>query len=629
MSNYDKLFREKENNIPLANTDMEKNWAAMETQLNSGSQSTSKDAGFNFKIILKGLLITGVVGIIAFVIFTTTRNKNKAIPNRDLSILKSAIKPPMPSINIPYETFMYKAEIGDTLFTRNGSIIIFPKNAVVNNKGEVVMGIIEIRVREFNDPLDYYMAGIPMTYDSAGVKYTFISSAMIDIKAYQKNELLFVNPNAKPQLNLVSTNKEINTNLYVLDSTTGEWINKGKDEVNDMAKTSQHNFNSILVKGDKLKEDSENGNFLEELNKNNISFIKPIPPQKANGKNPTIEILIDPASFKELLAYNNMKFEVLNNATEIVGEDSKTEWDNVELLHHGDGSNYIAKFSKGNKSVQYKVRPVLEGKDYDVAVNVYNGKIKSYNEAQKNRLADEQIQTAKLVLEEKTIDDENKKTEANNEIVNAKNKITEIENKQIEELNVLIIARNKKVAEDKKLYQSEMKRQQKINDSIQILWEGNREVLIAEIKKQKKISDSLRVIWENNNRALVISDNLIRSFEINSFGYWNCDQPTLPNFNPINATFLNNNNEILTFSSINVALIGMNRLFVFNNNKISVLKNANQVLWAVFENQFYFFTASDYNKLLITKPNNATFIMKKYEGQPNGVQELRKVLYGG
>jgi hypothetical protein len=629
MSNYDNLLREKEKNLPLENSDMEMNWAALETQLNSATQSTSKDAKFNFRKIIKGLMVAAVVGIIAFVIFTTTKNKNQTLPNTNLAILKSAIKPPMPAINVPYETFTYDAEIGDTLFTKNGSILIFPKNAVLNNKGEMVTGKVEIKTRAFNDPLDYYMAGIPMTYDSAGVKYTFVSSGMIDIKAYQNNEVLQVNPNAKPQLNLVSTNNEKNTNLYILDTTTGKWINMGKDEVNDVAQKPKQFTANSLQKDPSENTLSENDYFIEKSDKKDITSIaKPVPPQKASGKNATIEIIIDPASFKELLVYNNLKFEVLNIETETVGEDSKTEWSNVELLHDEGSAKYIAKFSKGNKSVQYEVKPVLEGKDYDVALNVYNEKIKAYYDVQKKRVANEQMQRDTLALGDKIIDDKNRKTEANNEIVIAKNKIIEIENKRIEELNVLIIARNKKIVEDKKLYQIEMKRQQKINDSIQKVWEGNREVMLVEMKKQKKTSDSLRLIWEKDNKALALKENLLRSFTIDGFGYWNCDMPTYPNGIPISATFVDNKNNILNFNYINAASFGINRILAYYNNNITVLPNTNHIIWSVYQNEFYYLTFNEYEKLHIKIENKAfTFKLNKYEGDSNNIAALKAKLY--
>ncbi len=611
MSNYDNILREKENNVPLGNSDMEKNWAAMETQLNSATQSTSKEVKFSFKKIG---LITAVIGIVAFVIFAITKTKNQTIPNTDLSILKSTIKPPMPAINVPYETFTYDAEKGDTLFTKNGSIIIFPKNAVLNIKGEIVTGKVEIKTREFNDPLDYYMAGIPMTYDSAGVKYTFVSSGMIDIKAYQKNELLFVNPNAKPQLNLVSTNNERNTNLYILDTTTGQWINKGKDEVNDIAaKPKKDVSNAGTIKSSKK---TTGDDYIEEQPVDIASIAKPVPPQKASGKNPTIEIIIDPASFKELLVYNNLKFEVLNTATETVGEDSKTEWDNVELLLSDESAKYFAKFSKGSKSVQYEVKPVLEGKDYDAAVTVYNEKIKAYYDAQKKRKANEQMQRDTIALQDKLIDDENRKTEANNELVIAKNKITEIENKRIEELNILIIARNKKVAEAKKEYLLMLKREQKFSDSLNLV-----------LEERNRIS---RLIWEKENRASALKENLLRSFTIDGFGFWNCDMPTYPSGIPISATFIDDKNNIIKLSYINAASYGVNRVLAYYNNNITVLPNTNHIIWSVYQNEFYYLTFKEYEKLHIKNDTRVcTFKLNKYIGASNTVVDLKKILYGG
>jgi hypothetical protein len=670
MNNYDKILRDKENNLTQENSDMDMNWAAMEVKLNSATQSTSKDATFNFKKIIKGLMVTAVACIIGFVIFTFTKNKKQLIPNTDLSVIISAVKPPMPAINVPYETFMYDAEIGDTLFTKNGSIIIFPKNAVLNDKGEIVTGKIEVRTREFNDPLDYYMAGIPMTYDSAGVKYTFVSSGMIDIKAYSNNELLFVNPNAKPQINLVSTNNDKNTNLYILDTATGQWINKGRDEVNDLAESSkqQNAINTTLipekpkkkdlidtVEKSKLEKDtsskpiitenpsrintialvkesprkpksviigkvvkeikeysslSENKIVsLEEANKRKASSIEPIIPEKASGKNPTIEIIIDPASFKELLAYNNLKFEVLNSNIEIVGNDSKTEWDNVELIRTGD-KGYIAKFSLGQKTVQYKVKPVLEGKDYENALKVYDNKIKEYYDAQKVRINNEQTEQNTIALNDKINDEENKKTEASNEIVIAKNKvveaenkITEIENNRIGELNVLISARNKQVAEDKKLYQITMKKQQKTNDS-------------------------LRLIWEKENRASILNGNLLRSFTIDGFGYWNCDAPTIPYGIPLSANFMDTENKKLKYVYLSTISVGINRIFTFSNTNISVIPNRNHMIWLVSNNNFYYLTYKDYEKLEINvNTKSQIFKLKKYTAELNSIEALREVLF--
>ncbi len=620
MNNNDKILREKENKIPLNHSNMEDHWAALEKKLLGTTADTTKVNKGILKRIYKPLLALVaaiIIGIFAFKYFNT-----KPVIKVESAIAQSnsAIKPPMPKLNLPYEIFTYDATLGDTIFTKNGSILVFPKNAVLDADGKIVTGIVEIKTREFNDPLDYSLAGIPMTYDSAGVKYTFVSSGMIDIKAYQNGALLKVNPNAKPQLNLVSTNNEQNTNLYVLDTTTGQWINKGKDEVNDVAINAKQAIgdNKIKTKNNEGRTNPKQIMESDEFMESDEIISKPIAPQKASGKNPTIEIKIDPASFKELLAYDNLKFEVLNSNTEIVEEDSKTEWNDVALIR--DGTKYIAKFSAFKKSVQYEVKPVLEGKDYDAAVALYNTKIKAYYDLQKTRISIEQAQQDTLALQNKIIDEDNKKTLANNEVVVAKNKLIDAENKRITELNLLINARNAEVLERKRIYQA-------------LVVEIDNNIKNAKIANQERqrINDSIKlIIAEKYHRAEMLKENLLRSFTIDGFGYWNCDMPTFSDGVPISATFVNDKDVVLVFSYINAASFGVNKVLAYYNNYITVLPNTNHIIWAIQDNQFYYLTYKEYEKLCIkTDTRSCTFKLNKYEGPSNSIMELKKVLYGG
>ncbi len=619
MNNNDKILREKENYLPSNKSNLENHWAKLEKQLLGATAETTKVNKGILKRIYKPLLALVAAIIIGIFVFKYLNTKPITKTKSALAQSNSAIKPPMPKLNVPYEIFTYDAALGDTIFTNNGSILVFPKNAVLDANGNIVSGKVEIQTREFNDPLDYSLAGIPMTYDSAGVQYTFVSSGMIDIKAYQNGVLLKVNPNAKPQLNLVSTNNEKNTNLYVLDTTTGQWINKGKDEVNDIVVNTKHSVanNAPTVVREKIISDSNSQKPKEEIT---APITKPLPPQKASGKNPTIEIIIDPASFKELLVYNNLKFEVLNSATETVGEDSKTEWSDVQLLHTNGSKKYIAKFSTGTKSVQYEVKPVLEGKDYDEAVNVYNAKIKAYYDLQKNSINIEQAQQDTLALQNKIINEDNKKTLANNEVVVAKNKLIDDENKRIAELNVLINARNVEIIEAKKVYQAQMTEIEK----------NIKNTNIANQERQRRGDSINSIIAEKYYRAALLKEYLLRSFTIDGFGYWNCDNPTLSNGIPISATFVNDKNVALVFNYLNVATLGVNRMNVYYNNNITVIPNTNHIIWAIQDNQFYYLSYKEYEKLHIKiDTRSCTFKLNKYEGPSNSIKELKKILFGG
>ncbi len=613
MSNYDKILREKENSSTLNDSTMEKHWAAMETKLNGNIIAKPTLKKGKLRKLWKGLIGVAVIAIIGLFTYKKLQTNTHLYTKKNNSEKTSVIKPPKPSINVPYEIFTFDAAIGDTLFTKNGSILIFPKNAVLYKNGEIVTGKVEVQTREFNDPLEYYMAGIPMQYDSAGVQYTFVSSAMIDIKAYQNAELLYVNPNAKPQLNLVSTNKETKENLYKLDTLTGQWTNKGKEEVNevgfDIVKT-----NDISVPKNKLqysspvlvkyfdKKDSAN---------DEVTISKPVAPQKASGKNPVIQIEIDPASFKELMLYNNLKFEVIGG-DKWNEADSKIEWQNVELERHLNDENYSVEFSTTQRKVTYEVKPVLENSDYKEAVKLYDEKIMAYNTQLNNRRKEEQSALSaeqEQLNKNKEIKKPAVKESENNAINQEKNNNIKNENSRIEALNILILERNKQI--------------EKLN--IETAAENKR--ILNEIEKQNKLQDSIKILWEKQDRANKLNQNLIRTFEIDGFGYWNCDQPIIQNAFYVKANFIDKENRSIDFLDV--------QAIVKNENKITnidyefpIVDKKSHCIFGFANDNFYYLTFNEFDELAITSKTKAfTFSLHKYEGRANTITDLKRVLY--
>jgi hypothetical protein len=611
MSNYDKILREKEEGSKLENSFMEKHWDAMEMKMDTPSIEKPTIKKGKLRNLWKGLLGIAVLAIIGFFTFKKIKTTIHNSKNENNSIATSTIKPPKPSVNVPFETFSYDAENGDTLFTQNGSILIFPKNAVLHKNGDIVTGRVEVQTREFNDPIDYYMAGIPMQYDSAGVQYTFVSSAMIDIKAYQNKELLYVNPKAKPQLNLVSTNNETKANLYTLDTTNGQWINKGKEEVFDLAKikvTKPINVNTIdtlkVISTTKLRF-SKPLLVSEYDSPNQMLISKPIAPQKASGKNPIIQIEIDPASFKELLIYNNLKFEVIGGDTWNEA-DSKIEWQDIQLERHLIDDNYSVQFSSTQRKVTYEVKPVLENSDYNAAVKIYDEKIKEYTTQMNNRIKEQQ----EIVDDNKEIINENivqkPSTEKKQQI---KNEYQLVENSKIEALNKLIIARNKQIEIENVATAMENKR------------------ILNEIEKNKKFQDSLKMVWEKQYRASVLNQNLLRTFEIDGFGYWNCDQPILADAFYVKATFVDRENKIIDMNEATAIVKNVNRITRIND-ELPIVKKQSHSIFGFANDHFYYVTFNEFDALPITNQTKVyTFKLNKYEGKTNTLSDLKRIIF--
>ncbi len=147
------------------------------------------------------------------------------------------VNPPILSGDIPFSDYTVDASKGDTIMYSSGTILLFPPNAFVDNKGELIKGKVNIQYREFNNPIDYFLSGIPMGYDSAGVHYTFQSAGMCDIQAFQDGQPVFVNKKNKPEINIATKNTDLAQNLYYLDTVTKQWVNRGKSEIIQLSKS--------------------------------------------------------------------------------------------------------------------------------------------------------------------------------------------------------------------------------------------------------------------------------------------------------------------------------------------------------------------------------------------------------
>src|SRR5262249_10544570 len=114
---------------------------------------------------------------------------------------------------------------------------------------------------------------------------------------------------------------------------------------------------------------------------------------------PVIRIKIDPASFKELSVYNNVRFQ-LDGSANFHPADTSELWTRMELKKGRVWGLYTITFSNPKKTVSYKVRPVLDGTDYDQALvafgkqnDEYNRKLEEWLRAEKARREEAARQT--------------------------------------------------------------------------------------------------------------------------------------------------------------------------------------------------------------------------------------------
>ncbi len=457
------------------------------------------------------------------------------------------INPPITGVNVPYTEYSVNAAKGDTIFYESGSIILFPPNSFVDKEGNPIQGDVDVKYREFSTPIDFYLAGIPMNYDSAGKTYVFESSGMCEVLAYKNGVPVFVNPKNKPEIHMVSNSNSQSHNIYYLDTVQKKWVYKDRSIVTEPGNIK--NENQISPSAD-------------------IGLEEPLNPEKANTKSPLIKIAIEPGSFKELLVYDNMQFQLEPNEIKFNPNDSNEEWSDVELIKGKTKGLYTIKFSNAKKTVSYSARPVLEGKDYDKALKVF----------EKNNIA------YKRKLNERNSQEKARKEEYLKDSV--ENQKFLVENERIKKLNILIEARNK------------------------------------EIEKQNVL------IEEKNNsiRESNLSTSVIRSLKIDGFGYWNCDFAKFVKLQSITATFKDNKGNLLELTYVVVVYKSLNGIIRFPDNKIQVAKDADNMVFGIYNGKFAYLTYDDYNKLNITaKTKEQTFIMTIASDENNNSDFIKKI----
>lgn len=140
----------------------------------------------------------------------------------------SLVKPPLPELAMKPEIFDLDAADGGVIEYKSGTKIKIPAGALVDAQGNAVTGNVSISYREFQDPLDILLSGIPMTYDSGGVRNQFETAGMFEMYASQGDKELFVKSGAKIDIEMASSDAASSFNFYALNENSKNWDYLGK-----------------------------------------------------------------------------------------------------------------------------------------------------------------------------------------------------------------------------------------------------------------------------------------------------------------------------------------------------------------------------------------------------------------
>lgn len=342
----------------------------------------------NYKIVTKPFYKTGwfyasaaltLAGITALIVFNTNVPDNEKQASTAVTETKKitykedspCIHPPQKNADIPFQTYVINGDKHAKIIHSSGTEINIPSGAFSFN-GKPVNGDVEIKYREFHDMADCIMAGIPMTYDTAGTQLHFESAGMIEIRAFKDGNPLTLSKNM--EVKMASDYTDTKYNLYRLDEKENNWVCLGKDKVNETVKEfteSNSGDGKILkIKEEKLVEVKKEISLLEndkpdapaERNKSNFSF--------------TLDVLAD--EFPELKAFTADRFEVASDDKNFSSKIFQTEWEDIKLKPESDSENLKMILTKGTQSKNFTVYPVYEGTELEKRKEKYKQELKNY-----------------------------------------------------------------------------------------------------------------------------------------------------------------------------------------------------------------------------------------------------------
>lgn len=169
----------------------------------------------------------------------------------DIEILISEPVAEMRGIKPPIARFEPKPIVKTISSTKNNlvkigrSVFTIPEETFLNEKGQVYEGSVNLAYTEYSTPASIFLSGIPMTVESSGENLLFSSGGMFNLTASdQDGQPLTMNPTKEINVEMVSSSASPEMDLYQLNEN-GAWEVKGKDKINEPFKLDMAKIDSI------------------------------------------------------------------------------------------------------------------------------------------------------------------------------------------------------------------------------------------------------------------------------------------------------------------------------------------------------------------------------------------------
>ncbi len=537
-----------------------------------------------------GAVAAALIGILFYTVGFGTGPAAPIVTFDEYAAAQPYVNPPIETIQKAFNSQSIDVNKGGVYEYDNGSKVTVPAGAFTDRYGNLAVGQVDIKYKEYHDYVDFFLSGIPLEYDSAGTKYFLESAGMIEIYAEQNGERLEMTPGKTLDVELVSS---INVkkgaplpsfNIYSLDTEARNWVYEGVDQIT----LAEEPAADLLSEEDEiLQEKATTIKNLERKETKQLAAIeaslpKPVKPYKPMKKNGTdqafnFDIAADQIKYgnevptaaqegvrsaeQDLMKlkqeYGNTVWQVSPNNGPYEKEAIRAvTWDDMNMRHLKN-QDYELKLIKGDKSVKLIVNPVLNGADYEAALAKFNAE-----------------QTAYLA------------------------KLDE---------------RSTALAQKKAALREEIEAERALFDK----------------KFDERIAAYRAKGQENRATDELISVRVINNFTATSLGIWNCDRPIPPSIYTLKGEFKGSDNS--EFDG-NIAYLvdkqrnSVARFYTQKGTDLQFNMKSDNLLWLVTEdNKFAIYPPEEFKKIN-TKFGEHTFVMNVDDRKIETEEDIREIL---
>lgn len=539
-----------------------------------------------------GAAAAALVGTLLYFNWMDSSGSVPSISTQEYLASQPFINPPIDGVEKAFGQGQLDANQGGVYEYDNGTRVIVPAAAFVNAQGQVVSGPVDIKYREYHDFIDFFVSGIPMEYDSAGVQYNLESAGMMEIYAEQDGKRLDMAPGKNIQIEMVS---EIMVpaknrasipkfNIYKLDEEQRNWVYEGRDNIELL----EEDITGLLAGEEGATQQYQNiqeeikASEAREMAKIEASISKPfepVRPVKENGSDYVFNIEFaeedislgrNPGQAEQEMdqtqdAINQLQKQYANTLWQVAPQSGnfnqqladQVNWEDakIERLNNRD---YKLTLIHPDQTLEVIVNPVLSASDYQNALAEFNQQMSTYQE----QLAEREAQLA-----------DQKKALA--ERVRAERELA------------------KKSYEEKLAYYQA---------------QGN----------------------STAATDLMVTNRILNKFTVNNFGIWNCDRPLPPFIYNIKGEFVENKSK-KQYKHNTAYLVDKNKNTVcrfYASEKADVLfdSKSDNMLWMITdENKIAMYTPDQFKKIN-KQTGEHTFVMDLVDQSIDSEEDLRKIL---